>query len=199
MKGEQADEMDAAVRDSAKQDGAATGKAGDRHLPFLIRRNGEWLYRGSPVRRKAMVCLFGSLLTRDEHGDYLLRSPFETGYVSVEDAAFVAVELDWSGVGRTQRLCFRTNMDEMVTAGPDHPIRAVWDVPAEACTEGCPPYLLVRKGDGAYPLEARLARSVWYELAALAEPGSCQGVPCMGVWSCGCFFPLARAQGPSAA
>lgn len=170
----------------------ASMKGGVPRLPFLIRRDGSWLYRGSAIKRKAMLCLFGSLLTRDEKGAYLLRSPFESGVIEVEDVPFVAVELTWSGVGRTQRLCFRTNMDETVTASSEHPIRTEWDVPPEACVDACPPYLLVRAGDGRWPLEARLSRSVWYELAALAEPGLYRGVRCMGVWSCGCFFPLAR-------
>nr|WP_257640854.1 DUF1285 domain-containing protein [Acetobacter okinawensis] len=161
-------------------------------MPFLIRRDGTWLYRGSEIRRKAMSCLFGSLLTRNAQGAYLLRTPFESGLIEVEDVPFLAVELDWSGMGRMQRLSFRTNMDEVVVADAEHPIRTVWDIPPEACPEGCPPYLTIRAGEGAYPLEARLSRAVWYELAALAEPGACQGVPCMGVWSCGSFFPIAR-------
>lgn len=175
--------------------GPDTAKTGEepRKLPFLIRRDGVWLYRGTPIERKPMVCLFGSMLTRDKKGDYLLRTPFETGYIEVEDVPFLAVELEWKGCGRMQRLCFRTNVDEPVIASREHPIRAVWDVPPDACGDGgCPPYLLVRTGDGMFPVEARLTRSVWYELAALAEPGTCNGVPCMGVWSCDSFFPLAR-------
>nr|WP_025829514.1 DUF1285 domain-containing protein [Acetobacter persici] len=169
-----------------------------RTLPFLIRRDGVWLYRGSPIKRKEMLCLFGSMLTRDEAGAYLLRSPFETGTIEVEDVPFLAVELDWKGCGRMQKLCFRTNVDEPVVASREHPIRAVWNVPNEACGDGgCPPYLLVRAGDGRFPIEARLSRPVWYELAALAEPGQCEGVPCMGVWSCDCFFPLARLPAES--
>lgn len=175
--------------------GGHAGAKGDMpRLPFLIRRDGIWLYRGGVIKRKAMLCLFGSLLTRDAQGAYLLRSPFESGMIEVEDAPFVAVELTWTGVGRTQRLCFRTNMDETVTASCEHPIRTEWDVPPEASADARPPYLLVRAGDGRWPLEARLSRSVWYELAALAEPGVYRGVRCMGVWSCGSFFPLARCE-----
>jgi hypothetical protein len=49
--------------------------------------------------------------------------------------------------------------------------------------EGGPaPYVDVRAG-----LEARLARSVFYELADLAEPEGDDG---LGVWSCGAWFPL---------
>ena len=43
--------------------------------------------------------------------------------VTVEDAPFLAVELDMQGQGRGRRLIFRTNLDDIVTAGPDHPLR----------------------------------------------------------------------------
>lgn len=176
---------------------AARGET-DRKLPFLIKRDGVWLYKGTPIKRKAMICLFGSMLTRDDKGAYLLRTPFESGGIEVEDVPFLAVGLDWKGCGRMQKLCFCTNVDEPVVASRENPIRAQWDVPPDACAEGgCPPYITVRAGDGRFPIEARLSRSVWYELAALAEPGQCNGVPCMGVWSCDCFFPLSRMPAES--
>ena len=87
-------------------------------LPFLIRRDGTWLYRGSPIERKELVCLFASVLRRDADGDWWLQTPAERGRIEVEDAPFVAVELDWGGDGRQQTLSFRTNTDQVVTAGP---------------------------------------------------------------------------------
>lgn len=162
-------------------------------LPFLIRRDGAWLYRGSPIRRKPMVCLFSSALRRAVDGVFWLSTPVEEGTIEVEDAPFVAVELEWCGCGREQVLCFRTNVDEVVTAGPEHPLRAQWNAPLDACDSQTPPYLTVRKGEGALPIEARISRPVWYELAALAVPGCHCGQSCLGVWSQGVFFPLARA------
>ncbi|WP_010667819.1 DUF1285 domain-containing protein [Acetobacter aceti] len=162
-------------------------------LPFLIRRDGVWLYRGSPIRRKPMVCLFASALSRAADGAYWLRTPVEEGTIEVEDVPFVAVQLEWCGVGREQRLCFRTNIDQVITAGPDHPILARWNVPLDACDSAPPPYITVRQAEGELPLQARISRPVWYELAALAEPGCCEGQACLGVWSAGEFFPLALA------
>lgn len=166
-------------------------------LPFLIRRDGTWLYRGTPVRRKPMICLFSSVLTRDKAGRYWLDTPTEHGSIDVEDVPFVAVELEWRGQGRSQVLSFRTNVDETVCAGPEHPIRVDWDVPCEGCGTGPVPYLHVRSGEGRFAIEARLSRAVYYELAALAEPGCCNGVPCLGVWSQSRFFPLARLPAPA--
>jgi len=159
-------------------------------LPFLIRRDGTWLYRGSPVRRKPMVCLFASVLTRDSEGTYWIDTPVEHGSIEVEDVPFVAVEMDWCGQGRQQVLSFRTNVDETICAGPEHPLRVDWRVPCDGCGTGPVPYLHVRAGEGTHAIEARLSRAVYYELAALAEPGHCNGQPCLGVWSQNRFFPL---------
>ncbi|MBV9654374.1 MAG: DUF1285 domain-containing protein [Acetobacteraceae bacterium] len=155
-------------------------------LPFLIKRCGTWLYRGSPIGRKELVCLFASVLQREADGSYVLETPAERGQIDVEDAPFVAVELDWAGDGRDQTLSFRTNVDEIVTAGPTHPIR-VCHAP---CTCEPTPYLQIRNGRGEKAVEARIGRAVYYELVALAVP---EWVGCrrlLGVWSRGRFFPL---------
>lgn len=155
-------------------------------LPFLIRRDGTWLYRGSPINRKELVCLFASVLRREEDGSFWLQTPAERGRIDVEDAPFVAVELDWTGDGRQQVLSFRTNVDQVITAGPEHPIRVAHDILTCEPT----PYLLVRPGAGHLAIEARINRPVYYELVALAVP---EWVGCrrmLGVWSRGKFFPL---------
>jgi hypothetical protein len=157
-------------------------------LPFLIQRDGTWLYRGSPIGRKELVCLFSSVLTRDPEGDYWLETPVERGRIQVEDTPWVAVELDWGRCRslREQCLTFRTNVDQVVTAGPDHPIR----VAHNALTCEPIPYVHIRDGEGALPIEARIGRAVYYELVALAVPGCVGGRKQLGVWSRGVFFPL---------
>ncbi len=155
-------------------------------LPFLIRRDGSWLYRGTPIHRKELVCLFASVLKRDENGKFWLETPAERGRIEVEDAPFLAVELDWSGLGRDQVLTFRTNTDQVVTAGPEHPIRIAHDILTCEPT----PYLHLRDGAGRHPVEARIGRAVYYELVALAEPHEVLGRRMLGVWSCGRFFAL---------
>jgi hypothetical protein len=155
-------------------------------LPFLIRRDGTWLYRGSPIGRKELVCLFASVLKRDEDGVFWLETPAERGRIEVEDAPFLAVELDWTGCGRDQVLTLRTNVDEMITVGPEHPIRIAHDILTCEPT----PYVLVRRGDGRLPIEARISRAVYYELVALGEPNDVAGRRLLGVWSCGGFYSL---------
>lgn len=162
------------------------------HLPFLIRRDGTWLYRGSPIGRKELVCLFASVLRRESDGSYWLETPAERGRIDVEDVPFVAVELEWSGRGQDQRLSFRTNVDQVVTADAEHPIRVAHDLLTCRPT----PYLLLRAGaDVRASIEARISRPVYYELAALAEPGWVGSRRVLGVWSCRRFFTL--SDGPA--
>lgn len=155
-------------------------------LPFTIRRDGTWMYLGSPIGRKELVCLFASVLKREADGTFILETPAERGRIVVEDAPFLAVEMDWAGDGTAQTLSFRTNVDQIVAAGPDHPIRVVHD----PLTEEPTPYILVRAGRGALGVEARINRAVYYELVALAEPQRIDGQDMLGVWSSGQFFPL---------
>jgi hypothetical protein len=155
-------------------------------LPFLIKRDGTWLYRGTPINRKPMVCLFATVLQREADGSYLLETPAERGKIQVEDVPFIAVELEWTGHGTGQSLCFRTNTDQCVTAGPEHPIRIAHDLLTCEPT----PYLHIRDGKGSYPIEARINRATYYELVALAEPGMLHGRKVLGVWSDGAFFSL---------
>lgn len=155
-------------------------------LPFLIKRDASWLYRGSPIGRKEMVCLFASVLTRAEDGSFWLETPAERGRIEVEDAPFLAVELNWSGSGRQQQLSFRTNVDAVITAGPDHPIRVAHDLLTCEPT----PYIRVRPGAGRFDIEARIGRAVYYELVALGVVEQVFGRQMLGVWSNGRFFPL---------
>lgn len=155
-------------------------------LPFLIKRDGTWLYRGSPIGRKSMVCLFASVLKRDATGRFMLETPAERGRIEVEDAPFVAVALEWHGEGREQVLNLRTNIDEIVTIGPDNPLRVAHDLLTCEPT----PYVFVRSGQGAFPIEARVSRAVYYELVALAEPGIRFGKHVLGIWSRGAYFSL---------
>jgi hypothetical protein len=156
-------------------------------LPFLIKRDGTWLYRGTPINRKELVCLFASVLRREEDGSWWLQTPAERGRIEVEDAPFIAVELDWTGDGRQQVMSFRTNIDEVVTAGPEHPIRVSHDIITCEPT----PYIRVRSGAAPHlAIEARINRATYYEMVALAVPEWVGNKRVLGVWSRGKFFSL---------
>jgi hypothetical protein len=155
-------------------------------LPFVIKRDGTWLYKGTAIGRKELVCLFASVLKREADGSYWLETPAERGQIEVEDAPFVVVEMDWAGSDSEQVVTFRTNTDEIVSVDLDHPLRFT----DSSGGREPKPYVLLRQGAGAYPIEARISRPVFYELAALAEPQPVRGKMMLGVWSSGVFFPL---------
>ncbi len=147
-------------------------------IGMRIDRHGTWYHEGAPIGRLELVRLFATALRRAPDGRYWLLTPFEQIPVEVEDAPFLAVELDREGEGRRQRLRFRTNLDRWVTLGEEAGLRLRPDAHG-----ACVPYLGLERG-----LEARIARPVYYELAELAVPGEADGA--LGVWSAGRFFPL---------
>ena len=150
-------------------------------IGMRIARDGVWHYQGSPIGRKPMVKLFSRVLRRDADGRHYLVTPVEKVDVAVEDAPFLAVEMDVSGVGAAQTLIFRTNVDDVVRCGPAHPLRFV----EEAGSGGLKPYLLIRGR-----LEALVTRAVYYDLVEIAvEHGAVSGI-----WSDGAFFPLEPAR-----
>jgi len=166
------------------RDAAASGEAGARPVekwnpPYCgdigmkIRRDGTWMYQGSPIGRIALVKLFASILRKDDDGKTYLVTPAEKVDVEVEDAPFLAVEMAVSGEGRNQTLTFRTNVDDVVTVDAEHPLRFERSEP----DGGLKPYVLVRGR-----LEALCTRAVYAELVELAEAGEGDEV---GVWSGG--------------
>jgi len=129
-------------------------EAADSHM--RIAADGTWFHEGRPIARPAMVRAFASLLTRDEGGRHWLVTPECRQSIEVEDATFVAVELR----AEDEALAFRLNTDELVIAGPEHPLRVAGDPEVPAI------YLAVRRG-----CEARLNRSTYLQLIELALAG----------------------------
>ncbi|MEQ5787141.1 DUF1285 domain-containing protein [Erythrobacter sp. NFXS35] len=140
-----------AARKLPAVEGWAPQKSGDSAM--RIAADGTWYHEGDPIRREAMVRAFAGLLTRDEAGQHWLVTPFEKLSIAVEDAAFIAVDC----ARADDALAFRLNTDDLVIAGPDHPLRAAGDAETPAL------YLHVRRG-----CEARLNRSTYAQLAEIA-------------------------------
>jgi hypothetical protein len=145
-------------------------------MDMRIGRDGTWFYQGGPIGRKPMVRLFSTVLRHDEDGRYYLVTPVEKLAIRVDDAPFLAVEMTAHGEGEAQVLTFRTNVEDEVMAGPEHPIRVA------VAADGEPsPYVHVRDR-----LEALIARAVFYDLVELAVERDGR----FGVWSAGVFFPI---------
>lgn len=150
-------------------------------LDMEIRADGSWWYMGTPINRMPLVQLFSSVLRKDDDAKTYLVTPAEKVGIRVVDAHFLAVELAVTGEGDTQKLTFRTNVGDVVEAGPDHPLRFVED----EITGGMKPYLQVRGR-----LEALVTRSMTYELLALGEEIDVDGRAMLGVRSNRAIFPV---------
>lgn len=148
-------------------------------IGMRIRADGVWFYQGSPIGRIALVKLFAGVLRKDADGRHYLVTPAEKVDIAVDDAPFLAVEMEVKGSGREQTLVFRTNVDDIATAGPDHPMRFA----VEPGSQGLKPYLLVRGR-----LEALVTRALYYDLVELAVNDGTNGG--LGLWSSGTFFPM---------
>ena len=145
-------------------------------LDMRIARDGTWFYLGTPIGRPGLVKLFSSILRKDGE-KYFLVTPVEKVGITVDDAPFVAVDVEAEGKGEAQELIFETNMGERVVAGPDNPIRVELDDET-----GEPrPYVMVRDG-----LEALIDRKSFYRLAGIGT----QKDDWFGLWSGGAFFRM---------
>ena len=137
---------------------------------------------GTPSTRQRLVRLFSTVL-RKEGDEHFLVTPVEKCRITVEDAPFQAVLLENSGSDKKQRLTFTTDMAEQVVADESHPIR--FDIDE---TSGEPsPYVMVSDG-----LEAKLVRSVYYQLADLVVDETVDAEDWLGVWISGIFFKMQR-------
>lgn len=146
------------------------------HSGMRIARDGSWTHDGRPIDRPAMVRLFSTILKREPDGSHVLVTPVEKLRIDVDCTAFRAVEMRNEGSGKDRRIALALDSGDALIVGSEHPIRI------DELDGGPSPRVAVRNG-----LEAKLARSIYYELAeiALAEGGDPPGI-----WSNGCFFPL---------
>lgn len=149
-------------------------------LDMRIARDGTWFYLGTPIGRFELVKLFSTILRRDGD-DYFLVTPVEKVGITVDDAPFVAVDFNQVDDG----LVFETNVGDLVTAGPENPIRVVRDVE----TGEPSPYVLVRSN-----LEALIDRKSFYRLVDIGETADVDGVAWFGVRSNGVFFGIIPAD-----
>ncbi len=146
------------------------------NLDIRIARDGTWFYLGTPIGRPGLVKLFSSIL-KLEGGKFFLVTPVEKVGIRVDDAPFVAVDFEVADEGAAQSITFTTQVEDVVTAGPAHPIRVVRDPE----TGEPSPYVEVRAG-----LEALIDRKSFYRLVEIGTHHE----GWFGLWSGGQFFPV---------
>jgi hypothetical protein len=141
-------------------------------IDIVIRADGIWMHEGSPIGRAELVRLFSTVLRLDPDG-YHLVTPGEKLKISVEDLPFRAVGMQRDG----DDLIFTTDVGDTVRANPENPIT----VDTDPATGEPAPRIHIRRG-----LEARIARTVFYDLVEIAEERDGQ----LAVSSGGVWFPL---------
>jgi hypothetical protein len=152
-------------------------------IDMRIAADGTWFYCGSPIGRAPLVRLFASIMRRE--GDrYVLVTPVEKVGIKVDDAPFLAVEMRVGRAAFEPELTFRTNVEDMVTVGAEHPLRF-----EPGASEGLKPYVKVR-GD----LWALVKRALFYDLVALGRTERVGTEDWFGVRSSGLFFPMRPAS-----
>jgi len=157
-------------------------------IDMRIAADGTWFYQKTPIGRPALVKLFASVLKREADRYYLV-TPVEKCGILVDEAPFLAVELrvDQTSEDAAHKgtiLKFRTNVDDWVECGRDHPLR--FDVEPNG---GLKPFVHVRRD-----LWAKVTRALYYDLVDLGEEQEVAGVPTFGVSSSGEFFPMVPAE-----
>ncbi len=148
-----------------------------------IAADGTWYYLKTPIGRPALVKLFASVLKR-EGNKYYLVTPVEKCGIVVEDAPFLAVELNVETQAGGKVLHFRTNVDDWVACGPQHALR----FEPEPGTGGLRPYLHVRAD-----LWAKVTRALFYDLVELGEERAVGGERMFGIASDREFFAMQPA------
>ena len=158
-----------------------------KDFEMRIAKDGVWYHQGTPIKRLPLVKLFASVLLKEQDDSYWLVTPVEKGMIEVEDAPFLAVEVECVTSNENESFktdfSFRTNLDEFVICGPENPLR----VNIDPKTQEPNPYILVRDG-----LEAKITRSVFYELIDVANERIIDGKRFLGIWSKGIFYQLGQ-------
>src|ERR1700741_5162462 len=140
-------------------------------IDMRIAGDGTWFYQKTPIGRAALVKLFASVLKRE--GDkYFLVTPAEKCGIAVDDAPFMAVEMQVDDGDASRVLNFRTNVDDWVACGPGHRLR----FEPEPGTGGLKPYLHVR-----CDLWAKVSRPLFYDLVERGEERDIDGRRMFGV------------------
>ena len=149
-------------------------------IDMRIARDGTWFYLGTPIGRPGLVRLFSSIIRRE--GDaYFLVTPVEKVGIIVDDAPFLAIDLESTGEGHNQRVTFTTQVGDTVLAGAANPLRVTRD----AATGEPSPYILIRAN-----LEALIDRKSFYRLIEMCQHTHHKGADWFGIWSDGMFFPI---------
>lgn len=151
-------------------------------IDITIKRDGQWLYMGSPIGRHTLVKLFASVLRKQAH-DYYLVTPAEKVRIKVEDAPFVVTLMSNESTELGQAIVFQDNLGHQFTLDDEH---YLW-VETDPDSAEPAPYVMVRDN-----MPALIHRNVFYQLVEQAEIVEHAGVQEFFVTSLGKRFSLGK-------
>lgn len=154
-------------------------------MDLVIKNDASWWYMGSKINRKRLVKLFSTVLKKEED-DYFLVTPVEKIKIQVEDVPFKIINLQQIKDKKYAHplIVMQNNIGELIPLNNEHPLEIKQD------NNGFPlPYITVRKN-----LNAKLSRSVFYEIVTLAKPTQLNGVEHLIVHSGDWNFDLGAAE-----
>lgn len=152
-------------------------------MDLRICRDGQWIHKGEPMGREAVVKLFSTILRREDDGQYYLLTPVEKWRIQVEDTPLLAHSLEVESAGEQQVIKLTTNVGEILEVGDEHPLKI-----DNYEGSGQPrPVIGVRHG-----LDARLVTAAYYDLAEHVVEQTVDGKSVLGVFSHGNFYKIGQ-------
>ena len=143
-------------------------------LAVITRIRNARFHEQREIRRKEIVNLFSTILLKEQE-DYFLVTPAQKLKIMVDDAPFIAIDMEAKGNLPNTDLLFETNVGDYVLIGKDHPLWVIEDKP----------YIHVREG-----LNALLTRNVFYRLVDCTTEKNGQ----LWAHSCGESFSLGLTE-----
>ncbi|MBU2875100.1 DUF1285 domain-containing protein [Marinobacter salexigens] len=152
-------------------------------MDLRISRDGQWIHKGEPLGREAIVKLFSTILRREDDGHYYLVTPVEKWRIQVEDTPLLAHSLTVEGSGEQQIIKLTTNVGETIEVGDGHAL----EVGSYEGSGQPRPIVRVRNG-----LVARLVTAAYYDLVDHVVEQIMDGTAVLGVFSHGNFYEIGQ-------
>lgn len=133
-------------------------------MDIVIKADGQWLYMGSPIGRKALVKLFASVICI-EANEYFLKTPVEKVRISVEDSPFIITSWQQHPSEQGPVISLQSNVDDHFILGQDHQLL----LPTEE--QKGPLYVNIHRH-----MQACVHRNVYYQLADIAAIETIDGI-----------------------
>lgn len=178
-------------------------------MDLIIKANGEWWHEGTPITRQSLVCLFATILWKEDNNgiaEYFLKTPVQKLRIQVEDVPLlihdVGIVTDTPQIddkNAVSWLEFVTTTGDVIRLDEAHPIILKNYSPNLAdglVTSGrkeissqVRPYILVRDG-----LMALIGRNTFYHLIDIGDLTEHEGTTILTLHSGGRAYELSMPE-----